>query len=128
MKRNKEALSVFTIDTDLQQTVDKWIANRKHSRLLDLWVKGLDVDWSKFYAETRPGRVSLPTYPFAKEHYWVDVVPAAFLAVTDSATTVLHPLLQRNTSVLSEQRFSSTFTGDEFLPIARSRTGARLER
>src|SRR5882757_9327628 len=27
---------------------------------------------------------------------------------------VIHPLLQRNTSDLSEQRYSSTFTGEEF--------------
>src|SRR5436190_1503955 len=31
-----------------------------------------------------------------------------------AAASVLHPLLQRNTSDLSEQRYSSTLTGDEF--------------
>src|SRR5262249_24189233 len=31
-----------------------------------------------------------------------------------AATAVLHPLLQSNTSDLSEQRYSSTFTGKEF--------------
>ena len=31
-----------------------------------------------------------------------------------AATAVLHPLLHSNTSDLSEQRYSSTFTGDEF--------------
>src|SRR5262245_15478704 len=31
-----------------------------------------------------------------------------------AATSVIHPLLHRNTSDLSEQRYSSTFTGEEF--------------
>ena len=34
-----------------------------------------------------------------------------------SATAVLHPLLHRNTSDLSEQRYSSTFTGEEFFLV-----------
>ena len=31
-----------------------------------------------------------------------------------AAAPELHPLLHRNTSTLSEQRFSSTFSGDEY--------------
>src|SRR5215510_9395184 len=31
-----------------------------------------------------------------------------------AAASVIHPLLHRNTSDLSEQRYSSTFTGEEF--------------
>src|ERR1051325_726298 len=37
--------------------------------------------------------------------------PSASSSVT---SLVLHPLLHRNTSDLSEQRYSSTFTGEEF--------------
>ena len=77
VKRNKEALSLFSTDADLQQTIDKWIANRKLSKLVELWVKGLELDWSKLYGEVKPRRVSLPTYPFARERYWIDTAPAA---------------------------------------------------
>ncbi|HXH41887.1 MAG TPA: beta-ketoacyl synthase N-terminal-like domain-containing protein, partial [Thermoanaerobaculia bacterium] len=114
VKRNNETLSLFSDDADLQQTVDKWVAGRKFSKLLDLWVKGLDVDWSSLYSETKPSRVSLPTYPFAREHYWIDIAAGAPLAAREAATVVLHPLLHRNTSDFSEQRYSSTFTGEEF--------------
>jgi len=41
--------------------------------VLDLWVKGLVFDWNKLYGEERPKRMSLPTYPFARERYWVPV-------------------------------------------------------
>src|SRR5258707_5598703 len=41
-------------------------------------------------------------------------------------SAVLHPLLHRNTSDLSEQRYSSTFTGEEFfLTDHRVRTDDR---
>lgn len=113
VKRNREALSLFSGDADLQQTVDKWIAGGKLPKLLDLWAKGLDLDWSKLYGDTRPLRMSLPAYPFARERYWVDT-GAGPAPARATATTVLHPLLHSNTSDLSEQRYSSTFTGEEF--------------
>ncbi|HXH41922.1 MAG TPA: SDR family NAD(P)-dependent oxidoreductase [Thermoanaerobaculia bacterium] len=112
VKRNKEALSAFRVDTDLQQTVDKWIANRKLGRLLDMWVKGVELDWSKLYGEARPQRISLPTYPFAKERHWLEPAPSRQGAATGTIA-VLHPLLHSNTSNLSEQRFCSTFSGEE---------------
>ncbi|HKO58101.1 MAG TPA: SDR family NAD(P)-dependent oxidoreductase [Thermoanaerobaculia bacterium] len=112
LKRNSETLSLFSADDDLQLTVDRWIANGKLSKLLDLWVKGLEVDWSKLYGDAKPPRVSLPTYPFAKERCWIDT--SASGAATGAVAAVLHPLLHSNTSDFSEQRYRSTFTGDEF--------------
>ena len=112
VKRNREALALFSTDTDLQQAVAKWIANRKTAKLLDLWVKGLEVDWNALYGETKPHRVSLPVYPFAKERYWVDMATGSLPG--GATASVLHPLLHANTSDLNEQRYSSTFSGDEF--------------
>ncbi|ALG08377.1 SDR family NAD(P)-dependent oxidoreductase [Kibdelosporangium phytohabitans] len=34
------------------------------------WVTGADVDWSAVRTGRRPRRVSLPTYPFAKDRHW----------------------------------------------------------
>ena len=50
-QRNKEALALFTTDLDLQQALEKWMVNKKLGKLLDLWVKGLEVDWKKLYGE-----------------------------------------------------------------------------
>lgn len=68
VKKNKEALAME--DEDLREAVDKWIKGNKLTRLLSLWVKGLSFDWNKLYADKKPQRISLPTYPFAKERYW----------------------------------------------------------
>src|SRR5260370_20877912 len=43
-----------------------------------------------------------------------------------AATAVLHPLLHRNTSDLSEQRYSSTFTGEEFFLKNHQVDGQRI--
>ena len=121
VKRNKETLTIFTADEDLQKAIEAWITKAKYEKLLDLWVKGLIFDWNKLYGETKPRRISLPTYPFAKEHYWLPetywipkIDPQFGHRATQTMATSIHPLLHQNTSDLSEQRFSSTFTGEEF--------------
>jgi acyl transferase domain-containing protein len=90
------------------------MSDRKLSKLLGLWVRGVDIDWNKLYGEARPQRMSLPTYPFAKERYWIDTAAAGHAVPKAAATAVLHPLLHTNTSDLSQQSYSSTFRGDEF--------------
>ncbi|MCP4297912.1 MAG: type I polyketide synthase, partial [Proteobacteria bacterium] len=114
-KRNREALSVITADDDMKQTIELWIAKKKYSKILDLWVRGLVFDWNKLYDEVKPRRISLPTYPFARERYWIagnqGYLPALPSGAADS---VVHPLLHENTSDMREQRFTSTFTGAEF--------------
>lgn len=38
---------------------------------MELWVKSLEMDWNKLYSGNKPKRISLPTYPFAEESYWI---------------------------------------------------------
>ena len=125
VKKNRDALAVFSTDADLQQTVEKWIAAGKVAKLLDLWVKGLELDWGRLYGEAKPSRVSLPTYPFARERYWIETAAIEPLSSTAANADVLHPLLHRNTSDLTRQTYSSTFTGDEPLLTAHRVEGRR---
>ncbi|NET91655.1 MAG: acyltransferase domain-containing protein, partial [Kamptonema sp. SIO1D9] len=37
-----------------------------------LWLAGVEVDWSGFYRDEKRDRLSLPTYPFERQRYWVD--------------------------------------------------------
>ncbi|MGS0763566.1 SDR family NAD(P)-dependent oxidoreductase [Syntrophomonas curvata] len=116
VKRNKDTLSVLAADEEMQETIAKWFERGKYAKLLNLWVKGLNFDWNKLYGEVKPRRISLPTYPFARERYWIPETdsPSASRKASQVISAVLHPLLHQNTSNLSEQRFSSTFTGQEF--------------
>ncbi|WP_426455110.1 SDR family oxidoreductase [Paenibacillus sp. S-38] len=102
----------------MQEAVEKWIGKRKYAKLLELWVKGGSVNWSRLYGEHPPRRISLPTYPFAKERYWVPQQAKAQPAGSRAAGAVeaarLHPLLGENTSDFTQQRYSTVWTGEEF--------------
>jgi polyketide synthase PksN len=118
VKRNKEAMSVLASDEDFGETIQTWIHKRKYAKILALWVKGFAFDWSKLYGEKKPSRIHLPTYPFARERYWAKAIDVS-LACTSSLANhqnaeIIHPLVHKNTSNLAEQRFSSTFSGQEF--------------
>ncbi|GAA0894710.1 hypothetical protein GCM10009122_43910 [Fulvivirga kasyanovii] len=112
--QDSDTLSLFNADSDFEQTVDKWISRRKLSKLLDLWAKGLNLDWAKFYGENKPKRISLPVYPFARDRYWIDTQNNGQGVVNGKLTSALHPLLHSNTSDFSRQSYSSTFSGAEF--------------
>ncbi|MCP5102969.1 MAG: SDR family NAD(P)-dependent oxidoreductase [bacterium] len=45
------------------------------NRLGRLWLSGVAVDWSRFYAEEKRRRVPLPVYPFEGKRYWIDGDP-----------------------------------------------------
>jgi len=48
-----------------------------------LWVAGAEVDWKAFSKGERRRRVSLPTYPFERERYWVEPEREADAAATE---------------------------------------------
>lgn len=37
-----------------------------------LWLAGVEVDWSEFYAGQRCHRIPLPSYPFEHRRYWIE--------------------------------------------------------
>ena len=74
---SNEDITTIGQDDDMQAAIDRWIARRKFPRLLDLWTRGLNFDWNKLYGDVKPQRISLPTYPFAKERYWVQQMNAS---------------------------------------------------
>jgi polyketide synthase PksN len=117
VKRHKETVAALGVDEEMLETMEKWMQRRKYGKVLDLWVKGFVVDWNKLYGDTQPRRISLPTYPFARERYWLPEIqeqPAGRRDADLGRHAVIHPLLQQNISDFSEQRFTSTFTGQEF--------------
>jgi len=37
-----------------------------------LWLAGVEVNWSQFYAHEKRHRLPLPTYPFERQKYWIE--------------------------------------------------------
>ncbi|MBT2282522.1 SDR family NAD(P)-dependent oxidoreductase [Paenibacillus polymyxa] len=70
---HKRTAALFREDEELGEALQKWIIRRKYHKLLELWVQGVEIQWELLYTEDRPERISLPTYPFTPEKYWVGV-------------------------------------------------------
>ncbi|KVN11364.1 MULTISPECIES: alpha/beta fold hydrolase [unclassified Burkholderia] len=103
-------------------------------RIAARWVGGARIDWAACYGDTRPMRLSLPSYPFAATRHWVTPRggdgagaprggPAAPMAAAiragaapgarPRAFAALHPLLHGLSGADRSLRFVSTFSGDE---------------
>lgn len=93
IERKQEGPTEFTTDKDWQKAMAGWIAKGKLSKLLNLWVKGLEVDWNKLYSGAKPKRISLPTYPFAKERCWMPYYDGKLVAPFDSKPSVNESLI-----------------------------------
>jgi polyketide synthase PksM len=61
-----------------QQRVAAACACADWAQLGELWASGSDVDWRsvRAAAPAQPRRISVPTYPFARERHWIEA-PAA---------------------------------------------------
>lgn len=67
----------------------------------------------QLYKQAIPRRISLPTYPFARERYWFNLADSE-KSKSDGEFEKLHPLLHYNSSTLSQQCYTSIFSGKEF--------------
>lgn len=76
----------------------------------ELFTQGYQLKYGSLFESGR--RISLPSYPFVKEKYWLpETAPQPAKTLFNG---VLHPMLHRNISGLSFTRYESTFTGREF--------------
>ncbi|MBZ5509516.1 MAG: hypothetical protein LAO78_29035, partial [Acidobacteriia bacterium] len=68
--------------------------------IAELYVKGYSLDYRALFPPNSR-RIPLPTYPFARERYWIDTTGAARTQATAAATTP-KPLLHASTSNLNQ--------------------------
>ncbi|MEV4922760.1 SDR family NAD(P)-dependent oxidoreductase [Streptomyces roseoverticillatus] len=71
------AVAEIAADADLRELlVARWAAAGKLDKLAALWAGGVDLDWSALHGPAAR-RISLPTYPFARDRFWIgDLEPA----------------------------------------------------
>jgi acyl transferase domain-containing protein/7-keto-8-aminopelargonate synthetase-like enzyme/acyl carrier protein/2-polyprenyl-3-methyl-5-hydroxy-6-metoxy-1,4-benzoquinol methylase len=73
VKSNRAQSQLLIEGEEGRDFVESLIKNRKLTKLAQLWVLGVDIDWQLIYSSNKPQRIPLPTYPFARERYWVPV-------------------------------------------------------
>ncbi|HET8842317.1 MAG TPA: SDR family NAD(P)-dependent oxidoreductase, partial [Ktedonobacteraceae bacterium] len=109
---HRKSLAAFMADQKaMSEVLEEWKSSGAYDRLSDWWVKGLSVDWNSCYGPVRPRRLNLPTYPFARERYWVEK-KSALVARGDAE--ILHPLVHTNVSDFSGPRYRTAWNGQEF--------------
>ena len=82
-----EKLTVLTSIADSQNR-DSDVAFLLNT-LGKLWMSGIKIDWSGFYAHERRHRLPLPTYPFERQSYWFEPTASQELLGQNSAN---HPV------------------------------------
>ncbi|MDQ1350350.1 MAG: hypothetical protein QG657_651 [Acidobacteriota bacterium] len=62
-----------TVIIDLVRHPKKQISDSYYllNSIGQLWLHGVEIDWKEFHAGQERHRVPLPTYPFAKNSYWL---------------------------------------------------------
>ncbi|GCF07146.1 hypothetical protein KDI_07100 [Dictyobacter arantiisoli] len=117
VKKGKHGRGLLEGDEQAQVRLRSWLNNKDLHHIADAWVTGLDVDWSQLYDDHQPYRLNLPTYPFARERYWLveqNIGAASNHSAPIASSMAIHPLVQNNISNPTGQHFYSTFTGNEF--------------
>lgn len=95
--------------------IKRIIGKRKLAKLAQLWVYGVDIDWSLLHLPHPPKRISLPPQPFLRKRYWIPQTGQMVHSLPHAnGVAQLHPMVERNTSTFREERFSTRLDGDEF--------------
>jgi acyl transferase domain-containing protein/acyl carrier protein len=132
LQNGTSAADVYVANTDevVQSVTTEQVAAALQTgnadELARLWANGGRLDWTALYnTGGQPYRVSLPTYPFTPERYWVNTPATSQTAVIGGANGMsgsnggaqfrsLHPLVDVNESTLEEQTFRKTLHVSEF--------------
>nr|AXL05854.1 beta-ketoacyl synthase [uncultured bacterium] len=61
--------------------------------MAEVFVRGVELDWSAVLPTVPPGRVALPTYAFDHQHYWLAPAESATDAASLGQVGADHPLL-----------------------------------
>ncbi|MEM7125057.1 MAG: SDR family NAD(P)-dependent oxidoreductase [Chloroflexota bacterium] len=74
----------------------------------ELYVQGVEIDWQKFDNGVHHNKIVLPTYPFQRQRYWIDVPKA------QRPAEALTPLIDRmsKSPFVKETLFETLMSGD----------------
>lgn len=78
-------------------------------KIAQLWTLGLEVDWARLHRSGDRSRIPLPTYPYARNRYWVNEVKRreiSYPAIIHE-TAGLGRLVERNLTTIAGFRFNS---------------------
>lgn len=120
----KEQLKEILVKSQETYSIEEMLQQNRLEELAKLWTVGAKINWNIWYEENRPEKISLPSYPFAKERYWVsDAKP---VETRQAGLKEISPVLHRNISDIYGLKFASSFTGKEGFLEAHQVFGAKI--
>nr|WP_238651998.1 beta-ketoacyl synthase N-terminal-like domain-containing protein [Paenibacillus piscarius] len=106
---------IFSDSTAGEAFLQSLVQSGKLDQLCRLWTGGVNFNWQLLYTGSRPGRISLPTYPFDRTRYWYSPGDRAS-ALSAIKPAVLSAVLDSNQSVFEEQCYlKSLSAADAYL-------------
>jgi acyl transferase domain-containing protein/acyl carrier protein/SAM-dependent methyltransferase len=71
----KEKSAAGLTEEKRNREIENLVRQRQWNSLAQSWTNGEKINWQLLYPGQKPNRVSLPTYPFARESYWIRTIP-----------------------------------------------------
>jgi acyl transferase domain-containing protein/thioesterase domain-containing protein/acyl carrier protein/SAM-dependent methyltransferase len=113
--RQRQTMAYGEPDEDLRKLFKAWLEKGKWDKLAELWSGGVKIDWDWLRSGQRGRIISLPTYPFARERYWLaakdNQLGGRDLKRADDAEypyrQMLHPLVPQNKKTAVESLIGS---------------------
>ncbi|MBO1582984.1 SDR family NAD(P)-dependent oxidoreductase [Bacillus sp. XF8] len=91
------------------KSIIQWIEMGAYRLLMEAWINGATIDWNLLYQEQKPSRISLPTYPFARDRYWITEVKQG-----THQDFAIHPLVHQNISDVKGLKFRTKLNEQAF--------------
>jgi polyketide synthase PksN len=116
-KNIKQTENVFQIleESEGQEYLSNLIKKQKLIEIAKIWINGCKINFNELHGNRRIRKINLPTYPFAKERYWIPQEGEISGSVDHIGTiSKLHPMIDKNISTLDVQKFATTLSEKEF--------------
>lgn len=91
----------------LDELVQALIASRDLHRLAGLWVQGAIVPWQALQGTQRLPMLTLPTYPFARERFWLPTSETPATPKASPRAAVASPASRQEESPALDQRIQA---------------------
>lgn len=82
----QQLLKQLLLDITAENTLPSNDYREKLLALANIYTEGYTVDWQQLYTNDNVRRISLPTYPFAKDRYWYDQSQSTITTRLNSVT------------------------------------------
>lgn len=117
LSKNKSETNEISINELIEKTLSDDVFSDQYQKnllnLLNCYLAGHDGAWQKILSTAGARSISLPTYPFEKEKYWIKETPYVGKSAGQN-NEIAFSLIDSNESTLEVQCYKKTFTGDEF--------------